>query len=192
MNTPNVTPQTGLSENVFSDIYGVDWATEAILALTDKGIVNGIGGGKYAPNNFVTREQFAKMLVLVCGLYQENAVCSFSDVPDGAWHQSYVASAAANGIVFGMDEEHFGVGQNITREDMAVMVYRAAKKTGKLSDAEQGTVFADENEISDYAKESVNTLKARGIMSGKGENRFEPKAYATRAEAAKMINGLIE
>lgn len=91
-----------------------------------------------------------------------------------------------------MDEEHFGVGQNITREDMAVMVYRAAKKTGKVSDAEQGAAFADENEISDYAKEAVNTLKARGVMGGKGENRFEPKAYATRAEAAKMIHGLIE
>lgn len=176
----------------FSDLGSVEWAKESILALYQKGIVSGMSEDTFEPQGLVTREQFAKMLVLACGLYQENAVCTFSDVPDGAWYQSYVASAAASGIVFGMDEEHFGVGQNITREDMAVMVYRAAKKTGKLSDAEQGTVFADENEISDYAKEAVNTLKARGIMSGKGENRFEPKAYATRAEAAKMIHGLIQ
>ena len=159
--------------------------------MYEKGIVSGMGEGKFSPNGQVTREQFAKMLVRALGEYDENAVCSFSDVAEGSWYYSYVASAFNSGIVYGVSDESFGTGRRITREDMAVMAYRASVKAGKMSATDAYEVFADDELFADYSKEAVYTLKAHGIMSGKGENKFEPKAYATRAEAARIIYGLI-
>lgn len=189
-NTSLVSVLKNVEEVIFSDLSNVKWAEESILELYKKGIVTGTGEKKFDPNGLVTREQFAKMIVMAFGMYDETAVCSFDDIQNGAWYGAYVASAVNSGIVFGIDTGIFGTGKNITREDMAVMAYRAAMKTGKISDAE-GKKFEDDYLISEYAKAAVYALKANGVMSGKGEGNFEPKAYATRAEAARMIYALI-
>lgn len=192
VNTPNVTPQTGLSENVFSDIYGVDWATEAILALTDKGIVNGIGGGKYAPNNFVTREQFAKILASAMGISAADTTeNSFADADPAQWYCSWINAAHNAGIANGIGGGKFGVGMNITREDMCIMIYNALKMRGSAgAAAELG--FADTENISGYAREAVSALYGMGVVNGVSETAFEPKANATRAQAAKIIYAVLD
>lgn len=189
-NTSMVSIQQDVQKPVFSDLESVKWAEDSILELYKKGIVSGIDSENFNPNGLVTREQFAKMIVTAFGLYNENAACSFDDVADGVWYKSFVASAVEAGAVHGISDRIFGSGQNITREDMAVIAYRAAVKSGK-SFLESDELFADDEAISDYAKDAVNALRASGIMSGKGNGRFEPKAFATRAEAAKMIHTLI-
>lgn len=186
-----ISKTTEPSSGTFDDLGLAEWARESIVALYNKGIVSGVSSTKFDPQGQVTREQFAKMIISACGLYDAYASCDFSDVSDGAWYKSYVASAVNNGVVFGVDENNFGTGLQITREDMAVMAYRAAVKAGKISGAANDESFADESEISEYAKEAVHALRAAGIMSGKGDGKFEPKAFATRAEAARMIYGLI-
>ncbi len=182
------TGSNGDKKDIFDDLSSAEWARESILALYEKGIVSGMGENKFDPSGRVTREQFAKMIVSACGKFEQNAECNFTDTDKNAWYAPYVASAANAGIVFGIDESNFGIGRNITREDMAVMIYRAAGMSAEQADE----LFADDSELSDYAREAVYTLKAKKIMSGKGDNRFEPKAYATRAEAARMIYSLIE
>ena len=188
MGIPNNTPPSDNKKDVFDDLSSAEWARESILVLYEKGIVSGTGERKFEPSGNVTREQFAKMIVSACGKFDSNAQSAFSDTDKNAWYAPYVASAANAGIVFGIDESNFGIGQNITREDMAVMIYRASQMSAEQTDE----FFADDVELSDYAKEAVYTLKAKKVMNGKGDNRFEPKAYATRAEAAKMIYSLIE
>lgn len=192
MGISSVTPPTGLSENVFNDIYGVDWATEAILALTDRGIVNGIGNGRFAPDDNVTREQFAKILASAMGidasLVTENV---FSDAVNGEWYCSWINAARNAGVVNGIGYGKFGVGMNITREDMCVMIYNALKLRGNAGSPAE-LKFSDAGDISDYAHEAVAVLYGMGVVNGVSETAFEPKATATRAQAAKIVYAVLD
>ncbi len=175
----------------YSDVAQSRWSYEYIKALTEKGIINGNGGAFYPENN-ITREEFAKMLVLAVSGYNSSAVSGFEDVPEGAWYNSYVASAYDLGIVKGIDETMFGAGRNISREDMAVMVYR----TLQLAISETDTLksyneFEDSETISDYAREAVRTLYCCGVINGFDENRFAPKSPSTREQAAAMIFNML-
>ena len=164
------------------------WAKDSIENLTELGIVSGKGDGIFAPMDKVTREEFVKMIVCAYELFDKSAVCSFDDVNKDARYAPYVASAYNSGLVYGVSEEEFGIGRNITREEMAVIAYRAAGYEKMTAD----NLFADDDKISDYAKTAVYTMRSKGIMSGKGDNRFAPKDFATRAEAAKMLDLMLQ
>ena len=173
-------------KTTYTDIAGVAWAIEAIEALATKGVIAGTSYGIFEPNGLVTREQFAKMLVLATDKFNSSAVCEFTDIPAGDWSVQYVASAKAAGFVNGIGVGKFGYGASITREDMAVMIYNVMKANGvAFNDAK--TDFADYDQISDYAKEAVSALAAKGIINGVGDNMFAPKATATRAQAALLV-----
>lgn len=166
----------------FSDLGDVAWASEAISALSNLGIINGMGDGLFSPQSTVTREQFAKMIVGVMGYSVDQAASTnFSDA-NGAWYTPYIAAAVNNGIITGRDNGTFGVGENITRQDMAVIIYRALNLSG--ADIHE---FTDSVQISDYAVSAVSALYNMGIISGYTDGSFGPKDNATRAEAAKML-----
>ena len=129
------------------------------------------------------REEFIKMLVIRCGKLREGAACSFSDVSSSDWFYKYVSSAFESGIIKGNDNGAFGTGENITREDAAVMLCRVLGLNG--SDA--AAKFGDYELISGYAKESVGALSKIGVISGNEKNEFNPKGLLTRAEAAKIL-----
>lgn len=174
--------------NEFADLDDVEWAVEAITALAEKGIVSGGGDGRFNPNNSVTREEFTKMTVLACGMYNSGAECDFSDVGKDDWYYSYVASAVDRGIIKGIGDGAFGAGSRITREDMAVIVKRTADAAGiSFAQTKPVSEFADSYMISDYAKESINELYCAGIINGVGGNAFAPTENCTRAQAAKII-----
>ncbi|MBQ7007073.1 MAG: S-layer homology domain-containing protein, partial [Oscillospiraceae bacterium] len=173
----------------FDDLDSVLWAKEAILDLAEEGIVAGVGNNKFAPNETVTREQFVKMIVLTCGLYDENSENKkFVDVAKNAWYEKYVASAVNAGIIFGLDADHFGVGENISRAEMATILYRVLCHKGVTIETDgENVIYTDYNEIPQYARESVEALTRAGIMSGVGEGRFAANGEATRAMAARVI-----
>ncbi len=185
---PEVNPDT----QPFTDLAGFEWATEAINELYKMGVVNGKGNGLFAPYDNVKREEFVKMLVNALNIDAEAEDNGFSDADKNEWYYIYLSKAKVAGIVKGNDNGEFGIGQNITREDMATMAYRAysiaAGDMQRLSD----NVFADDKDISDYAKDSVYLLKDNGIINGVGENMFLPKNTANRGEAAKIIYSLIK
>ena len=189
---PTETPVVAPAENkLFTDIDNVAWAKDAIIALAEKGIVNGVGDKTFAPNANVTREQFAKIVVAAFAPDATEADVDFTDVEYGAWYESYIKKAYAEGIIKGMGDNTFGVGKNVTRQDMCVMIYNGAKAAGVefTTDAES---FADDDQIADYAKEAVYALKNAGAVSGMTETEFSPQAGATRAQAAKIIYSLIK
>lgn len=175
-----------LGEDIYTDISDVVWAKNAIITLTDLGILSGYGDLTFRPNELVTREQFVKMIAEAFNLESDESEISFDDVHKNDWYYSYVKAAYQNGIVTGYSENRFGVGDNITRQDMCVMAYNMLKKRMDISAAENAE-FADSDEIAEYAMEAVATLTANGILNGVGNNEFKPLDNATRAQAAKVV-----
>lgn len=189
-NTP--TPDSIETNKHFSDISDVPWAENAIEYLASNGIVEGVGNGVFNPNAMVTRAEFTKMLVCALEIKLENFSSGFKDVRENMWYYPYVTAAAQTGIISGISDDFFGADLNITREQMCTMIYRGAVKCGiKLDTIRDSVIFADSGNISDYASDAVTALYCSGIISGMGNNRFEPKADANRAMAAKMIYELI-
>lgn len=172
--------------NKFSDIENVQWAAEAIEYLAEKGIVNGVGEDKFNPDGVLTREQFAKLIVCANSCYNENAECSFADVPKGSWAEKYIASAFDNGLMNGISETEFGLAREVSRQDAALVLYRFAQLTGvEMTAAELD--FNDTAEISDYAQEAVSAMYGAGIINGVGNGLFAPKDTITRAQTCKML-----
>jgi hypothetical protein len=189
--TPTNTSQTQLNKYIFDDVEQIDWARDAIVALAEKNIISGVGDNKFEPNDNVTREQFVKIVVGAFVPDAQAGELSFSDVKSGEWYEEYIAKAFNSGIVNGIDDNTFGVGRNITRQDMCVMIYNAAKAAGMEYQASADT-FADDAQIADYAREAVYALRAAGAVDGSDNGCFEPTAFATRAQAAKIIYALIK
>lgn len=188
---PQVPEQTVTADNVYTDLSGYTWAKDAILNLSKRGIINGKGNGEFAPADHVTREQFAKMVILAIDKYDTTAVSIFDDVPSDSWYASYVASAQKAGIINGVDDSNFGSGKYITREEMAVMIYRAFTAKGITLDGDKDS-FNDMNTVSSYAYSAVSRLAGSGIINGVGDNTFAPKKLSTRAEAAVLIESLVK
>ena len=177
----------------FSDMEQAIWADVAVSELVKGGVVNGMGDGTFRPNQSVTREEFVKMLLNALGIEPAETETKFSDVNANEWYAAYVATAEEIGIVQGIGEETFGVGQTIIRQDMALMIQRAVEVTGKtLNQDSEFVVFNDADSISDYAKEAVDLLVRAGILNGMGDGSFAPIQSCTRAEAAKVIYELIK
>ncbi len=166
----------------FKDIDGVVWAKEAIADLYSKNIINGKDADSFAPNDYILREEFVKMIVALLGVEISTAETSFSDVNPNAWYAPYIASSQRAGFIKGYSDSVFGVGNHITRQDVAVILNRIAS----LSVGETSVTFTDESDISDYAAEAVNNLSASGVING-SNGAFMPKSYSTRAETACMI-----
>ena len=170
--------------NNFSDIDGVEWAKEAIDYLFEKNIIKGTGNGKFRPQNNITREQFAVILVNASGYELADEDSDFEDVLKDSYYAQHVATAKKIGVVNGISDNKFGVGENITRQDLCVMVYRAW--FSGMND-ESSTVFFDEEDISDYAKDAVSYLSSLGIVKGFEDGSFKPNQPCTRAQAAKIV-----
>ncbi|MBQ2614577.1 MAG: S-layer homology domain-containing protein [Clostridia bacterium] len=180
-----------LPAKIFEDLNGYDWAETAIVELAERGIVNGKGKDKFHPADFVTREEFVKMLVTALKIPASTEELRFSDADKQGWYYEYLQTAVAAGIVKGKDDGTFGIGEKISRQDMAHMAYQALLTTQTVFDGTVKDTFADDAGIADYAKASVYALKNKGVINGIGENRYEPLAYSERAAAAKVIYMLI-
>ena len=183
---------TAAPESTFRDLPSSHWAYGYVKALAEKNVINGYDDGTFRPSNNVTREEFVKMIISATGMLQAGAECEFSDVPAGAWYYEYVASAYAKEIVSGMDEGAFGIGTNITRQDVAVIAARIIKRLkGTVPETVESTL-TDIDTVSDYATDSVKLLNGMGIINGYDDGSFMPKNTLTRAEAAAIISRLIE
>ncbi|MBQ4631472.1 MAG: S-layer homology domain-containing protein [Clostridia bacterium] len=172
--------------NYFNDLGEYEWAKESINYLAEKSIVSGVGGGKFEPSRYVTREEFVKMIVTAFSASDETATNPFEDIKENDWCKNYVATAHAKGFVNGISDTEFGKGASIRREDAAVILARiAGKKSSALSN------FKDTYNISDYAKDAVNLMYEMKVINGNENGEFLPKNALTRAECAKIIYSLL-
>lgn len=169
----------------FGDVQKTYWAYDAIKALAEKGIISGVSEDSFAPEREITREEFCVLLQRVFKLAHADKRISFDDIPEDAWYQDAVYILAENGIVNGMDLHTFGVGRTITRQDMAVLIagcIKNAEETREYAD------FADEDQISEYAKDAVKMLYCAKILNGMGDDTFAPQNSATRAQTAVILS----
>ena len=197
-------PQTNPSNSVktdniqevkisFSDLEQASWAREAVEFLASRGVVSGDGNGHFRPNDKVTREEFVKMVLAANDIPGDNTRTAFLDVLEKDWFYPYIGAAKKTGIISGISNNIFGVRLKITRQDAAVVIVRAADYSGKkLSSKIEFTDFLDQSNISDYAVDSVKRLYESGIVKGMEDGNFYPKESCTRAEAAKMIYGILQ
>ena len=179
-------------KRTFNDIDNYEWAMVGILALADRDIINGVSEDRFEPSRSIKREEFVKILVGALGAtdYEYNGNI-FSDASDDDWFVKHINIAARLGIVKGIGNGMFGTGYHITRQDMAVMIYKALQYRNvnmKIS----GFKFDDDGQIADYAKDAVTALHDMGAINGVTETTFEPTGLATRAQAAKIIYSVLD
>lgn len=172
---------------VFIDMQSYEWAVDAVNYLYKNKMISGVGNNCFAPNQNVTRIEFIKMVCTASAVIDRTAEASYSDVAKEHWGYLYAASGKRAGFTDIYDDTFLGADTDITREDMAYMAYKAIKLFDTNDTQNSSGRFSDDGEIADYAKDAVYYLKDAGIINGRGNNLFEPKGTATRAEAAKII-----
>jgi hypothetical protein len=180
----------------FEDIQG-HWAQADIELLAAKRIINGVAFDSYAPNNPITRAEFTAILVRSLGLSSPDTAPAFSDVATGDWFADAIATAADAGIIAGYRDGSFKPNQRITREQMAVMLFRALNYVNKSVAATEINdkvlaKYSDNGSISAWAKHAVAELLIAQIIKGKSDAVIAPVADASRAEAAVMIKRLLQ
>ncbi|CAH1218171.1 hypothetical protein PAECIP111891_04706 [Paenibacillus allorhizoplanae] len=181
------TPETDPIINL-SDISG-HWAEANIKQAVSGGIVVGYPDGTFAPDQSITRAEFAVMLMTTLKMKGEGAALTFTDAGKiGTWAQKAVAQAVQAGIIQGYDDGTFRPYVEITRTEVAVMI---AKAMGQSIPANITTGFADDKNIPAWAKASVSYVKRTGVMQGKGYDQFAPQDHATRAEAVTVLLNML-
>lgn len=177
----------------FADISG-HWAEADIRTMVQLGFVSGMSAAEFAPDRKITRAEFAALLVRVLGVsYTPQLRSRFVDVPVAQWYYEPVNAASQAGLVSGVDAQHFAPQQEITREQMAVMISRALGYRNKgveispESAVQIISVFADHRQIGSWAQNGVAATYQKNIVKGKDGGLFDPAANATRAEATAML-----
>ena len=171
----------------FSDMEDAKWALDKVETLCEKGILSGVGDGKFEPHRYVSREEFAKMLCSLGGFEPQADEAPFNDIPKDSWSYPYICSAYKNGLISGVSLSEFAPRSMVTREQAATMLCRMINM-----DIEEGLdafVFDDDNSISDWARLSVYALHGKGIINGRTSKIFSPKEAMTRVEAAALLFG---
>jgi hypothetical protein len=168
----------------------------AIEALAAREIINGKGEGKFDPDGLVTRAEFAKIVAFSLGL-PEKTTSAFTDVPVGEWYYKPIATAYYYELVKGTSATTFNPSGNISRQDAAVMVARAAKLAGmgaaRTDAAIRDTLaqFGDYRTVASYAREALAFCYDTKILDDSAFD-IQPLKSATRAEIAEMLYRLLD
>lgn len=186
--TKDESGESVISGQTFTDVSIFDWYNEGVMYVSQNGIMNGVGDGKFEPGTELKREMLATILWNMEGKPEPKDIAPFLDVMSGEYYSKAIAWAGENGIISGYGSE-YGVGEAVTREDFAAILYRYAEYKGY--DTTQGGMavreFADYEEISEYAKAPVGWAVNAGIISGMGNGSVSPKTTTSRGQAAVML-----
>ena len=182
-----------VSDLPFSDIAN-HWAREEILQMYARSVVNGVGDDLFAPDANITRAQFTTILVRALEISQtveaQNGYI-FNDVNGDDWFAAAIAAAYDAGLVSGYNGV-FRPNDEISRQEMAIMLMTAFRFVGLEAEAADISEFADSSLIADWATYAVSGAVGAGLMSGVGNGEFSPLSSATRAQATVVISRLLE
>ena len=172
----------------FTDVDADDWFHDAVTYVYENGMMEGTSDTAFSPSMTTTRGMIVTILWRLEDSPEADGQTGFTDVADGAWYADAVNWAAEQGIVEGYDNGGFGPGDIITREQMALILYRYAQYKGYDTSA-TGALdgFADAGAVSGWAEDAVAWAVGAGLMEGKGGDMLDPTGTATRAEAAAIL-----
>ena len=185
----NPVPDKAMS---FTDVKSDDWYYSSVRYAYDNGLFSGVSHESFGPGDSMDRSMLATVLYSLDGKPAAGK-SGFADVADGAWYADAVAWAAEHGIVSGVGGGAFTPGGTITREQLAVMLYRYAQYKGyDVSKTADLSGYADQDKLSDWAAQAVQWACGSGLMTGRSAAQLAPEGTLTRAEAATMLKAFCE
>ena len=185
----NPVPDKAMS---FTDVKSNDWYYSSVRYAYDNGLFSGVSHDSFGPGDSMDRSMLATVLYSLDGKPAAGK-SGFADVADGAWYADAVAWAAEHGIVSGVGGGAFTPGGTITREQLAVMLYRYAQYKGyDVSKTADLSGYADQDKLSDWAARAVQWACGSGLMNGRSAAQLAPEGTLTRAEAATMLKAFCE
>ncbi len=172
----------------FTDVAEGDWFHDAVRYVYENGLMDGVGEGQFAPNATTNRAMVVTILYRLAGEPAVSGDSAFTDVADGLWYTDAVLWAAQNGIVNGISETQFAPSGDLTREQLATILYRYAQDQGyDVSASADLSGFPDAGDIQDYATEALSWAVAEGLLQGFEDNSLQPQSTATRAQIATIL-----
>ena len=178
--------------NTYSDVKADDWYYEAVKTVSEMGIMNGMKEGEFAPNVQLTRAMLVTMLYRIEGAPEANGEVAYTDVNLGEYYGDALVWATENKIVNGVTETEFAPAANITREQIATIIFRyAALKGIEAVELSENLHFSDADKISGYAVAPMNWLVGKEIIKGYEDGSIKPQGNATRAEVATIVTRIL-
>ena len=178
-------------EMPFYDVAEGSWYYDAVAYVYDEGLMTGTSTTTFAPNTTTTRGMIVSVLYRQAGepeVSDGTIGTPFEDVTPGAWYADAVYWARANGIVNGYSDAAFGPNDEITREQMAAILYNYSKFAGEdVSARADLSAYDDASEIAGWAKEALSWANAEGLITGMTGTTLNPKGTATRAQVATIL-----
>ena len=172
----------------FKDVPQNSWFANAVQYVTSNNLMNGTSTTAFSPNANMSRAMLATVLYRMSG-DSAQAGTTFRDVSSSAYYAAAVNWTAGKGIVNGTSASTFSPNKNITREQLAAMLYRYAGEPDGSADL---SAYTDAGSVSAYAEKAVQWCVKNGILTGKTSSTLAPKATATRAECATMLQRFAE
>lgn len=171
----------------FEDVAGGAWYKDAVQYVYEHGIMSGTGKNIFGPDRNTTRGMFVTMLYRIEKEPPVNGVALFVDARSGYFSKA-VHWAQQEGVVTGTSTTEFSPNVPMTREQLAVVLYRYAQYLGRdTSKAAELNEFADRGDVSGYARDAMAWAVAEGLLTGVGGSRLAPTAPATRAQVAEIL-----
>lgn len=174
-------------ETGFDDVAASAWYADAVEYVVSNGVMNGTGDTTFEPDAALSRSMMVQVLY---NMENKPAAsdAAFIDVADNAWYADAVAWAAENKLVNGVEENQFAPDDNITREQMAAILYRYAQYKGQdVSARADMNAYTDFAEISSYAEPMLAWAVSEGLITGSSDTTLSPAGNATRAEVAVVL-----
>jgi len=171
------------------------WYHDGVHFCVEKGYMNGVSKTEFSPNGTLSRAMIVTILWRMEGSPVVNYAMTFKDVEEGKWYTSAIRWAQSTGVVTGYNDDAFGPNDNVTREQLAAILWRYAKYKGyDVSVGEDTNILSYDDAftgISEWAYSALQWAVGAGVMNGIGRN-LVGKGTATRAQAACMIQRFCE
>ena len=175
-------------ENFFEDVSPNAWYAESVQYMQDHGLMNGVGDNRFDPDGTVTRGMLVTILYRLENTDEETGSVSFDDVSAGSYYAKPIAWAANHGIVSGYSQSRFGPNDNVTREQLATILYRYSTFKGyDVTKESTLSSYTDSGAISSYALRAMRWAEAAGIINGVGNAQLGSGLTASRAQVATMV-----
>ena len=185
-------PEQPTKAEAFTDMANYMWANEAVTYLVEKGIINGMGDGIFAPAKGLTREEISAIMVRTQKLDMTGKTSAFIDVPENKWSYPYVSAVFEKGLMIGVSDDMFGATSLITRNEFAVIMKRLIDLYDVELKVNPSTAeYDDAAQIPEWAIESVKYMKLTGLMLGNTGNTFAGNEIVSRAYACDVLYNVL-
>lgn len=176
----------------FTDVSG-HWAEEGIRFCVSSGLFQGTSDTKFSPEQSMNRAMLVTVLWRLAGEPKVTGKNTFSDVAAGAYYADAIRWASKNGIAEGYSDGTFGVGDSVTRQQLALFLYRYARYMGyDVSGAASLSGFSDAGEVASWAKAAMGWAAGEGVITGSTGGKLLPGGKATRAQVAVILMRFVE